>query len=525
MTIEAYNVQGSQLQSFNPATGDVLGSVTITETASIQKVLQDSKKAFQKWSELSFDDRARFILKARDILLSEQLQVAELISKENGKPVQEALGNDIVPVLDLMTHFAKKTKRLLKNQKIKLGKWGAMGRSSYVEFYPYGVVAVISPWNFPLSIPLGEVCMALMAGNTVILKPSEYTPLVAEKIIDLFKRAGLPQNVLQVVHGLGDVGAALVDSGVNKVVFTGSVPTGKKIMAACAKNLTSLTLELGGKDPFLVFKDANLDVASSAAVWGAFSNSGQICASVERLYVHESIAQEFTDLVVRKTKMLRQGSGQNPDVDVAAMTAGMQVEKVLSQIESARQNGAQILTGGKLNAGLKRSYLEPTVLTQVDHDFEIVREESFGPILPIMTFKTTEEAIQKANDSEFALNAYIWSKNKSFAKRVASELVAGTVNINETVFTHALPQTPWGGPKSSGLGRTHGVEGLLDLVQIRHVHTNHFPSKKNAFWWFGYSSQKIELLMLLSQTLFGKGFNRLKSLIKFLVRSTKVNSQ
>lgn len=523
MTVEAFKIQDQILKSFNPATGECLGDVSVTNPKSLTETVQKSKQAFLKWSALSFNERARFILAARDYILQNQLEVATLISKENGKPIQEALGNDVMPVLDLMTHFAKTSKSLLKKQKIKLGKWGVLGRSSHIEFYPYGVVAVISPWNFPLSIPLGEISMALMAGNTVVLKPSEYTPLVAEKIKQAFQQAGLPQDVLQVVHGAGDVGAALIESGVDKVVFTGSVPTGKKIMSACAKNLTSLTLELGGKDPFVVFEDADLDVASSAAVWGAFGNSGQICASVERLYVHQSIQDQFIDLVVKKTKMLRQGLGQDPNVDVAAMTAPMQVEKVLSQIQDARSRGAIILTGGQVHTQ-GASFLEPTVITNVDHSFTIVCEESFGPILPIMTFTDEADAIQKANHSDFALNAYLWTKNKARAQRVASQIVAGTVNINETVFTHALPQTPWGGPKNSGMGRTHGATGLMDLVQIRHVHTNHFPSKKNAFWWFAYSSQKIELLMLLSQALFGKGFNRLKSFIKFIRGSLKVNS-
>lgn len=507
--------------SQNPATLETLGEVPNQNEEFVQAAVQRAGAMQKSWSELGFDKRREYLLKFRDIILENIDELAELISNENGKPIQEAIGNDILPVLDLTTYFAKSAKKLLKKEKIRLGKWGLLGRKSHLEFYPLGVVGIIAPWNYPFSIPVGEIVMALVVGNTVVFKPSEHTPLVGQAIVKYFDQAGLPEGVLEIVTGDGTAGAALVESGVNKIAFTGSVATGKRIMEAASKNLTPLTLELGGKDPMIVFADADLDVASSAAVWGAFSNSGQICASVERLYVEDSIKDEFTKLVVEKTNAIQQGPGQRFDVDMGAMTAGMQLQKVSEHVDDARERGAQILTGGERLEGYKGWFYKPTVLTDVDHSFPIVAEETFGPIMPIMGFASEFEVIEKANDSPYALNAYVWSKDRTKARRVASNLVAGTVNINESVFTHALPQTPWGGPKLSGIGRTHGALGLLDLVEVRHVHENTKPKKINFFWWFGYSEEKVDMLKTLSVALFGRGTKRLGAFFKFVKMSLK----
>ena len=365
--------------------------------------------------------------------------------------------------------------------------------------------------------------MALIVGNTVVYKPSEYSPLIGVRIRELFDKARFPQDVFRLVTGDGATGAALVKSGVNKIAFTGSVRTGKAIMAACAENLTPVTLELGGKDPLIVFEDADLDVASSAAVWGAFLNSGQVCASVERVYVHAGVASKFTDLVVEKTRKLRQGVGLNDDVEVGSMTAEMQLKIVEEHVEEAKKRGAQILCGGERNRDLKGYFYKPTVLTHVDRSFKIVRDETFGPVMPIMTFTNEDEVVTLANDSAYALDAYVWTKDVARGKRVASRLVAGTVNINESVFSHALPQAPWGGPKASGLGRTHGALGLLDLVEVRHVHLNTANKKKNYFWWYNYSKDKIELYKIMAQMFFGKGvLHRMWNLLKFLAKLSKL---
>lgn len=513
------------VKSVNPATLELLGEVPNQREREVAQAVAAARAVQPAWEALGFKKRAEYLLKIRDAILDEIDGIAELISKENGKPVIEAIGNDIMPVMDLITYFAKNAEKILRKESIKLGKWGALGHRSHLEFYPLGVVGVIAPWNFPFSIPVGEVAMALIAGNTVVLKPSEYTPLVGVKVKEIFDKAKLPQDVLRLVTGDGLTGAALTKAGTDKIAFTGSVNTGKKIMAACAESLTPVTLELGGKDPMIVFADANLDVASSAAVWGAFCNSGQVCASVERVYVEESVKDKFLEQVVAKTKKIRQGIGLSPDTDVGAMTAEMQLKKVELHVEDAKKRGATILTGGERNTDLKGYFYKPTVLTNIDHSFPIVAEETFGPVLPVMSFKTEDEVVRLANDSPYALNAYIWTANGGRGKRVASRIVAGTVNVNDSLFTHALAQTPWGGPKASGIGRTHGMHGLMDLVQVRHVHVNTIVRKQNFFWWYGYSADKVAMMKLLITALFSRKGGRIGALIKFIKMSlsAKVN--
>ncbi|MBI4412601.1 MAG: aldehyde dehydrogenase family protein [Deltaproteobacteria bacterium] len=500
------------------------GNIPVIPRPQVYMAVQRAHSALTMWESLGFKKRGRLMMELRRVILRRMDEIAELVSKENGKPVIEAISHDIMPTIDLITWVAKKSEKLLKKETIKLGKWSLMGHRSQLEYYPYGVVAVISPWNFPFSIPMGEIVMALMTGNTVVFKPSEYTPLAGIKIGELFKEAGVPATVVEVVTGDGSTGAALVDSEVNKIVFTGSVATGKKIMETAAKRLIPITLELGGKDPLLVLPDADLDLASSAAVWGAFCNSGQVCASIERVYVHESIAERFTRLVVEKTEKLHQGPGGSTDVDVGSMTVEMQIKKVEQQVEDAKRRGATVLTGGERNRELGDRFYKPTVLNNVDHTFPVVMEETFGPVLPIMTYSTIDQAVQLANDSPYGLNAYVWGRNLETARKVASRLVAGTVNVNESVFTFAVPQTPWGGPKESGLGRTHGALGLLEMVRLRHVYINRRASKKSSFWWYPYSAEKLRLMKTLTEVLFGKGMARLAAAVRFFWLKRKVKT-
>lgn len=508
----------------NPANQETLGEVPNESEAEVRLAVNRARVASSAWRSLSFKERALTILSAQNYILENLDSIATLISKENGKPLIEAISHDVMPVMDLMQFFAKKTESLIRKEKIKLGKWALMGHSSHIEYDPFGVIGIISPWNFPFSIPLGGVVMALMAGNTVVLKPSEHTPLVGLKIGQIFQAVGLPKNVFSVVTGDGLTGSALVRSGVDKIVFTGSVATGKRIMVEAAQSLTPVTLELGGKDPLIVLKDADLEMASSAAVWGAFCNSGQVCASIERVYVPESLKDEFTKLVVEKTKLLRQGDGLSSDVDIGAMTMNLQVEKVEAQVQEAKSRGAKILIGGERNTELGGNYYRPTVILEPDSDLAVVQEETFGPILPIMTYRTEEEAISLANTSKYALNAYIWTGDLEHGKRLASQIEAGTVNVNESVFTYALPQTPWGGPKESGMGRTHGVMGLMEMVKMRHVHVNRRASKKNNFWWYGYSAEKLEMMRALCWGLFGKGWKRVQAFYRFIRLMGKVKT-
>jgi succinate-semialdehyde dehydrogenase/glutarate-semialdehyde dehydrogenase len=335
-----------EIVSIDPSTGRENGRVPLLDAGEVAAAIKRARQAQPGWAKLSFRERARFVLQAREIVLSQVDEIASLISRETGKPPAEATSMEIVPTLDLMHYFARNTERLLMRQKIDIGQYDLMGRSSYIVYKPLGVVGIISPWNFPWATPLDEVVMTLMAGNAVVVKPSELTPLTALRIGEVFRQARLPEGLLEIVTGDGSTGAALVDAGVDKIMFTGSVATGKRVAEAAARHLTPVVLELGGKDPMIVLDDANLTNAARAAVWGGFCNAGQACASIERLYVHESIAQKFTGLVVSETRKLKLGPPASGVVDLGAMTNERQLRIVEDHIEDAIEHGAHIETGG-----------------------------------------------------------------------------------------------------------------------------------------------------------------------------------
>ncbi|MEO7660178.1 MAG: aldehyde dehydrogenase family protein [Pyrinomonadaceae bacterium] len=530
--------------SYNPATGTEVGRVPNLSTETVEKSVERSRAAFSTWKTKTFSERSRFIMRARQAILDDIDGIAHLISQESGKPFGEAISMEIAPVLDLMQYFARNTEKLLKPPRIGIGIYSLMGRSSSIVYHPLGVVGIIPAWNYPFSIPLGEAVMALMAGNTVVIKPSELTPLTGVKIGEIFEKAGLPDGCLQIVTGDGATGAALVDAAPDKIMFTGSVATGKKIAAAAAKNLTSVVLELGGKDPMIVFADANLDLASSAAVWGAFCNSGQSCSSVERLYVQESVADKLTKLIVEKTRELKQGPGDREDVSIGAMSSERQIKIVEDHVQNFRESGAKIEIGGHRSADTPVRpnekhepeagradksvraplFYEPTVISRATNDMRPMQEETFGPTLPIATFSTEAEAIRLANDSEFGLTASVWTRDLARGKRVARQIEAGSVCVNEVLYTHGIGQTPWGGFKNSGRGRTHGRDGLMELVQAQHIHVNHLSLLPDA-WWMPYTPVAVETFrgfakkvasgsFLKAATLLPKLFKRIMELRK-----------
>ncbi|HEX5709276.1 MAG TPA: aldehyde dehydrogenase family protein [Pyrinomonadaceae bacterium] len=498
-TTDAARADASEIVSYDPATGEEVGRARLSTAEDAVRAVALAREAQDAWGARSFAERGRVVMRAREIVLAELDEIAALVSRESGKPAAEAVAMELVPTLDLMQFFARRAARMLRPERINIGLYGLMGRASRVEYRPLGVVGIIAPWNFPWGIPLGEVVMALMAGNAVVLKPSELTPITGLKIGDVFARAGLPEGLLQVLTGDGSTGAALVEAGADKIMFTGSVATGRKVAEAAARRLTPVVLELGGKDPMIVFEDADLELAAGAAVWGAFANSGQACASVERCYVHTSVADEFLRRVVERTRALRQGkaAGVEDDREVGAMSSERQLRTVEEHVSDAASRGAQVVTGGR-RADAGAQFYEPTVLTGVDHSMRIMREETFGPVLPLMTFEREEEAVALANDSHFGLTASVWTRDLRRGRRIASRIEAGTVMVNEVLYTHGIAQTPWGGLKQSGLGRTHGRLGLLELVAPVHIHVNRMRGVPDL-WWFNYTPRAARLFRSLAQ--------------------------
>ncbi len=489
-------ITGAEIVSRDPATGEEIGRVPLTLPEEVARAVGRARAAQNAWAANSYRDRGRIMMQARRIILKELEEIAQLVARETGKPAAEAISMELTPSLDLMQYFAHKTETLLERERINIGLYGLMGRMSYVVYKPVGVIGIISPWNFPWATPMAEVVMALMAGNAVVLKPSELTPLTALKIKQVLTSAGLPADLFQVVTGDGSTGAALIGAGVDKIMFTGSVATGRRVAEAAGNYLIPVVMELGGKDPMIVLEDANIENAARGAIWGAFANCGQSCSSVERCYVHESIAENFTQAVVAETKRLKQSGDKQGDL--GPMISEQQLRVVERHVYEATARGATALTGGERVPDVPGPFFPPTVVTNVNHEMEIMREETFGPVLPIMTFRTDDEAVRLANDSDFGLTASVWTNNLARGRALAERIDAGTVTVNEVLYTHAIAQTPWGGVKHSGFGRTHGRAGLLELVNAQHIHVNRFPSVPDV-WWFNYTPDAGKLFRSLAR--------------------------
>jgi succinate-semialdehyde dehydrogenase/glutarate-semialdehyde dehydrogenase len=377
-------------------------------------------------------------------------------------------------------------------------------KKSYVHYVPRGVVAVISPWNFPVVLTLGDAIAALIAGNAVVCKPSEITPLVIQKTKEIWDATGLPEDLFQVVHGYGKTGADLIEAGVDKVVFTGGVATRRRVAALCGERQIPCTLELGGKAPLIACNDADLERTARAIVYGGFANSGQICLSVERVYAHEEIHDRLLERVVGLVSELRQGDPAQGEVDVGAMTFPRQVEIVEAHVKDALAKGATLRSGGHRRAGAGMFH-EPTVLANCDHSMTVMTEEIFGPIVPFMKVRSEEEAITLANDSHLGLNAYVFTKDRDRGCRIAERVSAGTVVVNDVIVNFAFPELPFGGVKASGIGRVHGEEGLRDMCEQRVVNVDRFGSLQREPIWYPYTPDTLKWFTKATRILFSNG--------------------
>jgi succinate-semialdehyde dehydrogenase/glutarate-semialdehyde dehydrogenase len=491
--------KGPRITSTSPATGEVLGRVPACVHEDVLIAVERARAAQTHWAKTSFAERAERMLRVADLIFERADAIADLIYKENGKPRTEALIAEVTPSVYAVQHIAKHAERMLRDQPIHMFLWRLMGKRSFLTYKPLGVVGIISPWNYPWGIPVGQIATALMAGNAVVLKPSSATPLIAEKIREVFEAADLPRDVFLVTQGPGRIGEALIEAQVDHLIFTGSVEVGRHVGQLAAKHFIPTTLELGGKDPMIVLEDADLDVAAAGAVWGAFANSGQTCASIERVYAVESVYDRFVEKVVEKTRTLRQGPDTGFNVDVGAMTNLGQLENVEQHVKDALDKGARALTGGKRREDLPGNYYPPTVLVDVDHSMDVMTEETFGPVLPIQKVKGEHEAIRLANDSRFGLTASVWTLDARRGERVAREIVTGTVTLNDSLFTHGAAETPWGGVKESGLGRTHGELGLRALVRPLHISVDSFPRMKKM-WWYPYNEKLYKAMKNFTAT-------------------------
>jgi acyl-CoA reductase-like NAD-dependent aldehyde dehydrogenase len=475
----------SRIASVNPATGEVLGELDSAGPTEVRAAVARAHAAQLEWDAWGIHNRVKVMRRFQQILLAHKTDIARRITQEAGKPLVEALLTEVLVVLDATRFLIENAFAILREEKLTHGNLAMKTKSGRILREPYGVVGIISPWNYPFSIPATEALAALVAGNAVVLKPSELTPLIALELQALLREAGVPDDIFQVLPGDGETGAALVRSEISKLIFTGSVTTGRRIAQVAAERLLPVVLELGGKDPMIVLEDADIDVASSGAVWGAFMNAGQTCLSVERCYVHQSLYSVFLEACAEKVRKLRVGNGMDPASEIGPMIHERQVRVVETQIEDAKQRGARVLVGGTRLRELGPTFFAPTVLADVDHNMRVMQEETFGPVLPVTPFREETEAVRRANDSDFGLAASIWTRDRARGERLARQINAGTVMVNDAVSCFSISEAPHGGVKASGLGRTHGRWGLEEMVRVKYVDSDGLPRIKKI-WWFGY---------------------------------------
>jgi acyl-CoA reductase-like NAD-dependent aldehyde dehydrogenase len=483
---------GTTIPVENPATGATIGHVPDMSAGDVSDLVARARRAQPGWEELGFEGRAKVMYAARRWIVENRDRMLRTIMEETGKTREDAIVGDWSFIADSLGFWAKRAAKYLKDERIRPHSPMLLGKKLVVRHRPIGVVGVIGPWNFPLNLCFGDAIAALMAGNSVVLKPSEVTPLSNLLMAEGMKAAGLPDDVMPVATGRGGTGVALVDQA-DMIMFTGSTATGKKIMAQAAETLTPVSLELGGKDPMIVLRDADVERAANAAVAYAMSNGGQVCTSVERVYVEAPVYDEFLERVVENVRALRQGApGEAGSVDVGAVTFGPQAEVVESHVKDAVEKGASVVVGGKRGDGPGR-FFEPTVLTDVDHSMKAMTEETFGPTLPIMKVSDADEAVRLANDTVYGLNSSVWTRDVAKGERIARRVEAGNTCVNDGLVNFLAQEAPFGGLGDSGLGVRHSAKGIQKYCTTQTILITRFAPKRELHF-YPYSARTTRLL-------------------------------
>jgi len=504
-TVERENTTGAaaEIAVENPATGKLIRSVPVRSEDEVRTMAARAREAQVAWESLGFEGRGRVLRRAQKWLLDNQDRVIETIVSETGKTHEDAQLAEISYAAGAFGFWAKHAPEYLADEKVRSANPFVAGRKLVVRYAPLGLVGIIGPWNYPLTNSFGDCIPALAAGNAVILKPSEVTPLTSLLMAAGMRECGLPENVFQVATGYGETGQALIDE-VDMVMFTGSTATGRKVMERAARTLTPVSLELGGKDPMIVLADADLERAANAAAYYSMQNSGQTCISVERVYVEAPVYDEFVSRVTGKVRKLRQGPPAGPgSVEVGAITFPGQMEIVSRHIDAAREAGATVLAGGHAGTGAGHFY-EPTVLVDVDHSMACMTEETFGPTLPIMRVADAEEAVKLANDSQYGLAASVWTRDAARGEQIARRIEAGAVCVNDAQLHYFALELPMGGWKASGLGSRHGAGGIRKYTRQQSLLVTRLAPKRDLHM-FPYKARTTRLLGRAVKLLYGRG--------------------
>ncbi len=446
--------------STNPATGAEAGRLPVASPADVEATVARARAASGWWAGLGVAARRERLLRWRSRLASRIEELAELVHVEGGKPVAEAV-IEVVTAVEHVDWAARNAKRVLGPRRVR-SRLMLAEFAAHLEYQPYGVVGVIGPWNYPVFTPIGSIAYALAAGNAVVLKPSEYTPAVGQWLVDSFAEVVTEQPVFAAVHGLGDVGAALCRSGVDKVAFTGSTATGRKVMAACAESLTPVLIEAGGKDAMIVDTDADLDAAAAAAVWGGLTNAGQTCIGIERVYAVEGVFDRFVDRVVQRAGRLTVGAD---GTDIGPITMPSQLEVIRRHIDDALARGGRAVLGGA--DAVQPPYVQPTVLVDVPEDSAAIREETFGPTLTINRVRDVDEAVARTNALRYGLGGSVFGRRRAMA--VARRLHSGMASVNSALTFAGMSTLPFGGVGDSGFGRIHGADGLREFARPKAI--------------------------------------------------------
>jgi acyl-CoA reductase-like NAD-dependent aldehyde dehydrogenase len=493
----------SSIEVENPATGQVVASVTVVPPEEVAELAARARRAQPGWDALGFDGRAAVMKRCQKWISDNSERVIETIMSETGKAYEEALVAEIGYAEAAFRFWAKNAEKYLAEERVRSASPFVKGRKLIVRYEPLGLVGVIGPWNYPLTNSFGDCVPALMAGNAVLLKPSEVTPLTSMLMGEALRECGLPDDVYTVLPGYGETAQALIDE-VDFVMFTGSTATGKKVMERAARTLTPVSLELGGKDPMIVCADAGIERAANAAVHYSMQNAGQTCTSTERVYVEEPIYDEFVRLVTDRVRELRQSApGGAGSVDLGAVISPPQADIVERHVKDAVDKGARVLVGGE-RRDTGGHFFEPTVIVDVDHTMACMREETFGPTVPIMKVRDAEEAVRLANDTPYGLQASVWTKDADKGERLARRIEAGTVTVNDAQVNYVALELPMGGWKESGLGTRHGADGIRKYTKKQSVLVTKFAPMKKDLHMLPYSAKRTKFLARLLKLVYGR---------------------